>query len=254
MGANAPKSADPRLALGLRGLALMSAEAGEGPRPVTGAGERPLPRLSAAPPSTADLLDLMRTDPARGAPLFYDRFQREVNRLVWRLLGADRDHDDLVQQVFLVTLRRISQVREADKLLPWVRAITVNIVYDEIRKRRVRRIFLRDSAQEEVHRSLVHDMEVRDFLLRAKRVMDRMPAAERVVFLLHVLEGKTLPEISEICDHSLATAKRRLRRATKRFEKLLSREPELAALLGRWRLQGDEDDDPSGTHEQGGDA
>ena len=86
-----------------------------------------------------------------------------------------------------------------------------------------------------MHRSLVHDVEVRDFLLRAKRVLDRMPAAERMVFLLHVLEGKTLPEISELCGYSVATAKRRLNRANGRFEKLVGREPELARLLGSMR-------------------
>ena len=233
MGLVLPKSPVPLLALGLWEVVRMSA--GDGPGRTATAGERPLPRLSTSPPTPEELLELMRTDPARGAPLFYDRFQQEVNRLVWRLLGADPDHDDVVQQVFLIALRRASQVREADKLLPWVRSITVNSVYDEIRKRRVRRIFLRDSSQGEVHRSLVHDVEVRDFLLRAKRVLDRMPTAERMVFLLHSMEGKTLPEISELCGHSVATAKRLLQRANGRLEKLVGREPELARLLGSLR-------------------
>lgn len=235
MGLTLPKSAAPHFALGL--LEVVRASAGDGPGRAATVGDRPVPRLSAAaPPSTGELLELMRTDPARGAPLFYDRFQGEVNRLVWRLLGADPDHDDVVQQVFLIALRRVSQVREADKLLLWVRSITVNSVYDEIRKRRTRRLFLRDASQGEVHRSLVHDVEVRDFLMRAKRVLDRMPTAERMVFLLHVLEGKTLPEISELCGYSVATAKRRLNRANERFEKLVGREPELARLLGSIRL------------------
>jgi RNA polymerase sigma-70 factor, ECF subfamily len=246
MGRTLTKIAGLHPALGL--MDLVRTSAGDGPSRVASVGERSLPRLSTAPPSTGDLLQLMRTDPARGAPLFYDRFQREVNRLVWRLLGADPDHDDIVQQVFLVALRRVSQVREADKLLLWVRSITVNSVYDEIRKRRLRRLFLRDASQGEVHRSLVHDVEVRDFLLRAKRVLDRMPPAERMVFLLHVLEGKTLPEISELCGYSLATAKRRLNRANERFEKLVGREPELARLLGSVRL----DEGPAEELEQKG--
>jgi RNA polymerase sigma-70 factor (ECF subfamily) len=79
--------------------------------------------------------------------------------------------------------------------------------------------------------------------------MDRMPAAERMVFLLHVLEGKTLGEISELCGYSLATAKRRLTRATGRFEKLMAREPELARLLG-----GRVADVPAGTPEQEGES
>jgi RNA polymerase sigma-70 factor (ECF subfamily) len=214
----------------------MSAGASPEPARVAVAGDRPSPRLSGDPPSARELLELMREDSSRGAPLFYDRFQGEVNRLVWRLLGADPEHDDIVQQVFLIALRRVSQVREADRLSGWVRSIAVSTVYDEIRKRRVRRIFLRDAVPSEVHPSLVHDVEVRDFLLRAKRVMDMMPAGERMVFLLHVLEGKSLLEISELCGHSLATAKRRLGRANRRFEKLVTREPELGRMLSRAQL------------------
>jgi RNA polymerase sigma factor (sigma-70 family) len=168
---------------------------------------------------------------------------REVRDRVQR--ARLRMPDD-VERVFLIALRRIEQVRDADKLPAWVRSIAVSTVYDEIRKRRVRRIFLRDAVPNEVHPSLVHDVEVRDFLLRAKRIMDMMPPAERMVFLLHVLEGKALLEISELCGHSLATAKRRLARAHRRLEKLVAREPELGRLLARVRTDesdaGDADD------------
>jgi DNA-directed RNA polymerase specialized sigma24 family protein len=57
-----------------------------------------------------------------------------------------------------------------------------------------------------------------------------------VAFLLHVLEGKSLLEISELCGYSVATAKRRLARAQRRFERLVAREPELRRMLARARL------------------
>lgn len=225
----------------------MSEKPLEGQRPpiaVAGAGPGSTGTLSAS-----ELLVLMQEDPSRGAPLFYDRFQREVNRLVWRLLGADPEHDDVVQQVFLTALRRVSAVRDPDRLLSWVRTVTVNAVYDEVRKRRVRRLFLRDAAQDDVHPSLVHDVEVRDFLLCAKRVLDMMPAKERMVFLLHVVEGRGLLEIAELCGCSMATAKRRLARAHVRFEKLAARHPELSRLLGRERPLGSQ---AAATNETGG--
>jgi DNA-directed RNA polymerase specialized sigma24 family protein len=62
-----------------------------------------------------------------------------------------------------------------------------------------------------------------------------MPAAERMVFLLHILEGRGLPEIAELCSCSVATAKRRLSRAHQRFDKLVARVPELLHLLERER-------------------
>jgi RNA polymerase sigma-70 factor (ECF subfamily) len=95
----------------------------------------------------------------------------------------------------------------------------------------------------------VHDVEVRDFLLKAKRVLDLMPAAERMVFLLHILEGRGLHEIAELCSCSVATAKRRLARAHQRFDKLAARNPDLLRLLEREQpiAAGPRRDEPEGS-------
>jgi RNA polymerase sigma-70 factor (ECF subfamily) len=179
----------------------------------------------------ADLLERVREEPVQGAGLLYSRFSDDVNRLVWRLLGADADHHDIVQQVFLKILQHCDALREPEKLASWVQSITVNTVYEELRKREVRRIFLRESQPAEIHPSLVHDVEVRDFLLRAKSILDKLPAKERIVFALHILEGQTLQEISATCGYSLATAKRRLAAAHKRFSSLISHNPDLLRLF-----------------------
>ena len=78
---------------------------------------------------------------------------------------------------------------------------------------------------------LVRDVEVRDLLLRAKALIERMPARERLVFVLHVVEGRTLAEIAELCGYSLNTAKRRYAAANRRFQALLARDPELSSIL-----------------------
>jgi len=181
----------------------------------------------------ADLLERVRDEPVQGAGLLYARFSDDVNRLVWRLLGADADHHDIVQQVFLKVLQHCDALREPEKLASWVQSITVNTVYEELRKREVRRIFLRESQPAEIHPSLVHDVEVRDFLLRAKEILDKLPAKERIVFALHILEGQTLHEISATCGYSLATAKRRLAAAHRRFSSLISHNPDLMRLFSR---------------------
>jgi RNA polymerase sigma-70 factor, ECF subfamily len=181
----------------------------------------------------AELLERVRDEPVQGAGLLYARFSEDVNRLVWRLLGADADHHDIVQQVFLKILQHCDALREPEKLASWVQSITVNTVYEELRKREVRRIFLRESQPAEIHPSLVHDVEVRDFLMRAKSVLDKLPAKERIVFALHILEGQTLHEISATLGYSLATAKRRLSAAHRRFSSLIAHNPDLMRLFSQ---------------------
>lgn len=179
----------------------------------------------------AELFIYLRRDPSAAAPLVYARFKEDVNRLVWRLLGADPDHHDLVQLVFIKVFRNCQRLREPEKFGAWVQSITVNSVYEELRRREVRRLFLREAQPSEIYPSLVHDVEVRDQLQRSKAILEKLPAKERIVFLLHFLEERSLVEIAETCGYSLATAKRRLAAANRRFESLVGRNPEFMRML-----------------------
>lgn len=188
------------------------------------------PELASRTQADARLGALLRDDPQAAAPLIYERFAADVNRWVWRLMGADPDHGDVVQQVFVRVIRSARRLRQVDRLAAWVYAITANTVYGELRRREIRRLFVRDQAPV-VHPDLVRDVEVRDLLLRAKAIIDKIPAKQRIVFVLHVIEGRTLAEIAEICSYSTATAKRRFGAANRRFQLLLARDPELFRIL-----------------------
>jgi RNA polymerase sigma-70 factor (ECF subfamily) len=185
--------------------------------------------------SDARLGAWLREDPHTAAPALYDRFQSDVNRWVWRLLGADQDHHDVVQQVFVRVIRSAKRLREVDRLAAWMHAVTVNTVYGELRRREIRRLFVRQSDPAPFHPDLVREVEMRDLLLRAKAIIDKIPAKERIVFVLHIVEGESLHEIAAILGYSHATAKRRLGAANRRFQALLSRDPELSRVLSKLR-------------------
>ncbi|MES1185395.1 MAG: RNA polymerase sigma factor [Myxococcales bacterium] len=179
------------------------------------------------------LADLLRRGSREAAAAVYDRFSAAVNRWVWRLLGADGEHDDIVQQVFVRILRSGPNLREADKLAGWVHAITVNTVHGELRRRQVRRFFWRDSPPAVLHGDFVREVEVRDLLVHAKSVIDKLPPGERIAFMLHYVERHSAAEIAQLCGYSLSTAKRRLAGATRRFEAIVAASPELSRVLPR---------------------
>ncbi len=171
--------------------------------------------------SDAELLERLHRDGDGAAGLLHDRFSGEVNGLVWRLLGPDQDHDDIVQVVFCRLLQHVHKVREADKLRSWVRSVTVNSVYSELRKRGVRRLFFaNESRKPEQFVDAPATLESRDLLARIYTELNRMPANERMAFSLRYIEGKQLSEVAELCGCSLATVKRRVARAEQRVEHL----------------------------------
>jgi len=178
----------------------------------------------------AELLKRLQERAPGANTMLHARFGPEVNRLVWRLLGADMDHDDLVQDIFEKLMRTTHQVREPDALVGWVRAVTVNAVRSELRKRKVRRLFFRsESERSEPVRDGVGSAEGREVLKKLYRVLDGLPADDRIAFVLRYVEGLSVPEVAEQCNCSLATVKRRIARAQTQLATLRESYMEVAA-------------------------
>lgn len=170
-------------------------------------------------------------DPEAGLALLYDQYSRSVNRLVFRLLGPDADHDDIVQQVFLQLIQSIGKLKSPGRLNLWVRAITINVVRSELRKRSVRRTFLRFASKEEVSSDMNAEVESTDFMSASASALRKLPAEERLVFLLYYLEEYSLPEIAEACGFSTMTAKRRLSKGRERFRRQMRKTDSLSSFL-----------------------
>ncbi|NMB77106.1 MAG: sigma-70 family RNA polymerase sigma factor [Myxococcales bacterium] len=162
---------------------------------------------------------------------FFREFGPLVNRLVWRLLGADRDHDDVVQQSFLNLFEAAGGVREARALPAWVACVTVNTVRRELRRRKLLRLFFPPAAPPPAPAVPGADAERRMFLERCYVFLERMSTEDRIVFSLRFIEGYTLEEVAQLCGCSLATAKRRLARARQKFSELAARDSLLGAML-----------------------
>lgn len=184
----------------------------------------------------AELLWLARHgDPAAAARAVYSRFSEDVNRLVWRVLGADSEHDDVVHQVFVHIIAGLPKVREPETLPAWMASVCVKTVRSEIRRRRVRRFFHIGSSDIGNVAAPVEDHEARNLLEKVYAVLDVMPADERIAFTLRYIDERPLLEVAEVCECSLATIKRRISRAEKRFARLASRDAAMSERLLRGR-------------------
>jgi len=179
----------------------------------------------------AQLLARLRRGEEAAATLLYRRYADDVHRLLWRLLGADNDHDDLVNEVFVRVFANIRQVKEASKLRSWMLSVAVNLVRNEIRRRSVRRRFIGKKPPAEHHGAKLDDHHGRDLVARAFAILERMPVDERLAFTLRRIDGRKLEETAELCGCSLATVKRRLTRANDFFLTAAMDDPALAERL-----------------------
>jgi len=168
---------------------------------------------------------------AGGAALF-DRYHTHVRRVLLHVLGPDAELADLVQEVFLVAMDSMERLSDPRSLRGWLGSIAVFTARARMRQRTRNRIFQLLPTEElpEVEHEMVPP-EVDEALRATCRVLERMPADERLLFAQRFIDGTELLEIARVSRVSLSTIKRRLARAEARFSAIAGREPSLEDWL-----------------------
>lgn len=183
---------------------------------------------------TALVNALRERGPGAGALLF-DRYGSHVHRVVARVLGPDSEIRDLVQEVFVAALTSIGTLRDPHALEAWLTRVAVYRSRARIRRRRRWRfvqLFPSDEPPETAHVGPTNP-EVSEALRRTYAILETLPTDQRIAFALRFIEGMELTEVAEACNVSLATIKRRLRRAQDEFMARARQEPALAEWVGR---------------------
>lgn len=210
-----------------------SAAASYGPTPDRGARA-----ISFAGDDASLVAALERRHPAAVAA-FHDRYAQHMLRILVRILGRDPELEDVHHEVFVRALSSIGTLKDPACLTKWMVSVAVFSARTCL-QRRYRGRWLSFLAPDELGESAACDE--RDWDARAEldltyAVLARLPADERIVFTLRFVEGMELAELASACKTSLATVKRRLKRAESRFVALARRHPVLSAWLddgGRW--------------------
>src|SRR5262249_5833526 len=78
----------------------------------------------------------------------YTRHRADVARLVYRMLGARSDMDDLVQEVFFQVYRGLKDFRGKSKFTTWLPRVTVNVVLMHRRAAKSRPVYAEEAAQD----------------------------------------------------------------------------------------------------------
>jgi RNA polymerase sigma-70 factor (ECF subfamily) len=164
---------------------------------------------------------------ARAEPVDFDGAFREhaayVAAIGLKIMGRDDDLDDLVQEVFIEAHRGLRRLREPGALKSWLARITVRRAIRKLRRARILMLFGLEPPSDFaaiVNSSATPDERAQVVL--AYRCLERLPLAERAVWVLRHVEGESLDDIAEICACSKSTVQRRLRSAQKTLEQRMS--------------------------------
>jgi RNA polymerase sigma-70 factor, ECF subfamily len=158
-------------------------------------------------------------EPAELGARFRALFEGEF-RYVWTSLGRlgidDRDREDLASEVFVRVHGRIADLDPARPVRPWLFAFAVRVASEHRKRAQVRNERLGDAgdaASSAVAPPHAHpdDREV------VRLALQSLDMDKRAVFVMHFLDGFSVPEIARTLEIPLGTAYTRLRAAREIF-------------------------------------
>jgi RNA polymerase sigma-70 factor, ECF subfamily len=201
------------------------------PGPENRVVELPIPETDAA------LVAALRANRADAGKTLFKRYGKDVERVLFRVLGPDVELADLLHDVFVAALTSIDQVRDPNALRGWLTGIAVRKARKCIVKRRRWRIIQYFSPMDMPEsEARVTPTEVSEALRCTYELLGKLPADERLAFALRHIDGMELTAVAAACSVSLATIKRRLARAQTTFVALASEHSVLAEWVERGGL------------------
>jgi RNA polymerase sigma-70 factor, ECF subfamily len=155
-----------------------------------------------------------------------------VHRTLFRVLGANRDMEDLLQESFLEVFRSLGNFRGESKLSTWVSAIAARVAIAYIQRRKPMSASL--EAVPEIASDdpdTVRRLHAREAARRLYAALEHVEARQRVAFTLHAIDGRSLAEVAEITGATLVATKTRVWRARRELDKRAAKDPVLRSFL-----------------------
>jgi len=192
----------------------------------------PVSRFPAERLGDAELVQAVASGDAAAAGVVWDRYASLVRSVLRGALGPDSAIEDLLQEVFVVFLRCVRDIRDSSALRSFLMAVAVRLVTVELRRRRVRR-WVTLSPNDEMPDSSVmpRDFGGLEILRGLYRILERLPARRRLAFVLRHVQSLEITEVAAALDVSESTAKREISRAKEAIQVRARGEPALWQYL-----------------------
>ena len=162
-----------------------------------------------------------------------DDYQQKVFATCISFVPNKEDAEDIAQDVFVEVFNSINKFKGDSKLSTWIFRITTNKCLEFIRKRNTKKRFaflqsISGNAIPMDKTSYFTEMNHPGIILENKEksetlfcAINELPEAQKVVFTLHKVDGKSYQEISDITEKSVSSVESLMFRAKKNLQNLL---------------------------------
>lgn len=145
----------------------------------------------------------------------YDLMYNEVYRYIYSIVHAKEYAQDLTHDTFIQIYKNAHLYKGNGHAKAWIITISRNITYMSLRKSSREQVvdYHIDSVDESIND--IHDK------MMIEKMMNILCQEEREIIILHVVEGLTFKEISQVMDLKLSTVLNKYHRSLKKIRKSL---------------------------------
>jgi len=155
-------------------------------------------------------------------------------RYAYRLTGAREDAEDVVQDLLIRLYEKQTVIEELDNPKTWLLKVLYRQFIDWQRKTRRTPTLLNDDNADEILDALPHEQPTPEQELQQEqtqqdlgRALEQLNDDQRILIMLHDVEGFTLQELQDVLETPIGTLKSRLHRGRQQLREIFSvkREP-----------------------------
>ena len=176
-------------------------------------------------------------EPAATRELFR-KHNRRVHACLYRVLGSNRDMDDLLQEAFLQVFQSLKNWRAEASLATWIDRVSVRVAFRYL-SQKSRRITTQDFGDDAIDPDVpsyeagpgASRQHARDGVKRLYAVLDDLSPAARLAFTLHEIDGRPLAEVAALVGSSVTATKLRVWRARKTVQAAAAADSILAEFI-----------------------
>ena len=152
--------------------------------------------------------------------LLVEKHQRRIIGMAYNMTGDHQLAEDIGQEAFLAVYRDLVSFDPArSQFSTWLYRIAKNKVLNALKRRKP--VFLRDDSESPSPQNPYRDIAASELHAELDRILDSLPASQRLAFVWAEIEGLSYREIAEIEGTSLGSVKSRINRARRRLQSAL---------------------------------
>lgn len=181
--------------------------------------------MSDGTPNDQELIIQLQSGDLEALGDLYDLYRHQIYRTALAITHDTEAAEDILQECFLRVYRYADRIDPSLPLAPWLYRVTVNLSYTWTKRNKRYRISLEGfidrlvSPQKHAPELSAERAELQE---KVQEAIDSLPFGQRVVIVLHYLNGMSLKEIAEVLDCPEGTVKSRLYHARENLREKLN--------------------------------